>query len=668
MKDSLRKLADWFDDRTGARQLMHDSLYEDVPGGSRWIYISGSMLVFAFVTQAITGLFLWMFYSAGSQNAWESVYWIQNRMQGGWFLRGVHHYMAQAMVVLLPLHLLQVVICKAYVKPREINFWLGLVLMQITLALGLTGYLLPWDQKGYWATKVATELMSLPPGGNYIQKLVVGGSEYGHYTLTRFFAMHAGVLPALLIGVLVLHVAMFRKHGITAVGADRRPAEYFWPGQVFKDAAGCLVLMGIVVAIVIHHHGADLGPPAEPTEAYGAARPEWYYLFLFQLLKKFHNEFVGAIVVPGAVMAFLFALPLVAKIKYGHVVNVCVILILVGTAGYLTYEAIDHDNYRDKRDLLTAPSATDLERIDASQKFHLSKDLANQEYQRVEQLIDFYGIPKQGATLGLVRDDPEIQGPRLFLRNCASCHSYQPDEQNPVALPGPNAEHLEHGDMGAPNLYGFASRAWLTGLLNPERIIDDDYFGATLHAQQIDGGFKSGGMVEYVCDTLTDLSQQQQAQLKDLIATLSAEANLPQQAEQDATSRANGQLKKGREALVNEFSCIDCHKFHDEGDLGSAPDLTGYGSANWLREFISDPNHERFYAATDPADPATNDRMPAFARFTDAAKNQLTDHEIEMLVLWLRSDKQDLKQWEQRRSAATAYEADPVSPPAVDPP
>jgi len=668
MKDSFRKLADWFDDRTGARQLMHDSLYEDVPGGSRWIYVSGSMLVFAFVTQAITGLFLWMFYSAGSQNAWESVYWIQNRMQGGWFLRGVHHYMAQAMVVLLPLHLLQVVICKAYVKPREINFWLGLVLMQITLALGLTGYLLPWDQKGYWATKVATELMSLPPGGNYIQKLVVGGSEYGHYTLTRFFAMHAGVLPALLIGVLVLHVAMFRKHGITAVGADRRPAEYFWPGQVFKDAAACLVLMGIVVAIVIQHHGADLGPPAEPTEAYGAARPEWYYLFLFQLLKKFHNEFVGAIVVPGAVMGFLFALPLVAKIKYGHVLNVCVILILIGTAGYLTFEAIDHDNYRDKQDLLTSPSATDLERIDASQKFHLAKDLANQEYRRVEQLIDFYGIPKQGATLGLVRDDPEIQGPRLFLRNCASCHSYQPDTPTPVALPGPSTEHLEHGDLGAPNLYGFASRAWLTGLLNPEGILDDDYFGRTAHAQQTEGSFKSGGMVEYVCDTLTDLSPQQQAQLKDLIATLSAEANLPQQAEDDSTSRSNGQLKRGQDALVNEFSCIDCHKFHDEGDLGSAPDLTGYGSADWLRKFISDPNHERFYPATDPADPAVNDRMPAFARFADASKNQLSNHEIEMLVLWLRSDKQDLKHWEQRRSAAAAYESDPVSQPAVDPP
>jgi ubiquinol-cytochrome c reductase cytochrome b subunit len=182
------KITDWLDNRTGYRHAVTDALYETVPGGSRWIYVTGSMLVFAFITQMVTGLFLWMSYSPGSQNAWESVYYIQNVMQGGWMLRGIHHYMAQAMVALLPLHLLQVVFFRAYVAPREINYWLGLILMLIVLALGLTGYLLPWDQKGYWATKVATELMALPPGGAFMQKLAVGGSEYGHLTLTRFFA------------------------------------------------------------------------------------------------------------------------------------------------------------------------------------------------------------------------------------------------------------------------------------------------------------------------------------------------------------------------------------------------------------------------------------------------------------------------------------------------
>src|SRR5690606_26933558 len=127
-------------------------------------------------------------------------------------------FAAQAMVVLLILHLMQVVIDGAYRAPREVNFWLGLVLMQIVMFLGLTGYLLPWDQKGYYATQVATEIIgSAPIAGPYVQQLLQGGNQYGNLTLTRFFALHAGILPALLIGFLALHIYVFRRHGIHAV-------------------------------------------------------------------------------------------------------------------------------------------------------------------------------------------------------------------------------------------------------------------------------------------------------------------------------------------------------------------------------------------------------------------------------------------------------------------
>src|SRR6202012_5130999 len=196
------KLLDWLDDRTGYRDLAREALYERIPGGARWRYVWGSTLVFTFSVQVITGLFLWMAYSPSAQTAWESVYFLQNQVWGGAFLRGIHHFMAQAMVVLLVLHLMQVVIDGAYRAPREVNFWLGLVLMQIVLALSLTGYLLPWDQKGYWATIVATNIASIVPGvGEQLERLIVGGSEYGHHTLTRFFALHAGVLPGALIGL-----------------------------------------------------------------------------------------------------------------------------------------------------------------------------------------------------------------------------------------------------------------------------------------------------------------------------------------------------------------------------------------------------------------------------------------------------------------------------------
>src|SRR5262249_21269268 len=159
--------------------FLHEALYERIPGGARWRYVWGSTLVFTFFVQVVTGIFLWMAYSPSKTTAWESVYYIQYEMTGGWFLRGLHHYTAQAMIVLLALHLMQVVIDGAYKAPREFNFWLGVVLMLIILGLSLTGYLLPWDQKGYWATRVATTIAGGTPGvGNEVKTLIVGGSDY----------------------------------------------------------------------------------------------------------------------------------------------------------------------------------------------------------------------------------------------------------------------------------------------------------------------------------------------------------------------------------------------------------------------------------------------------------------------------------------------------------
>jgi ubiquinol-cytochrome c reductase cytochrome b subunit len=149
------------------------------------------------------------------------------------------------MNVLLVLHLLQVVIDGAYRAPREINFWFGFFLLQIVLALSLTGYLLPWDQKGFWATKVTTNIMGIVPfAGPILQRLIIGGAEYGHHTLTRFFALHAGVLPATVILLVFWHIYLFRRHGITAKDPKRNPDEKFWPDQVLKDVSPAWPLVG----------------------------------------------------------------------------------------------------------------------------------------------------------------------------------------------------------------------------------------------------------------------------------------------------------------------------------------------------------------------------------------------------------------------------------------
>ncbi len=565
----LGKLFNWFDDRTGYRALMHDALYENIPGGSRWRYVWGSTLVFTFTIQVITGLVLWMAYSPSENTAWESVNYIQYEMQGGWLLRGIHHFTAQAMVVLLVIHLAQVVIDGAYKAPREVNFWIGLILMQIVLGLSLTGYLLPWDQKGYWATRVATNLMSLVPVvGVKLQQLVVGGNDYNHHTVTRFFALHAGVLPILLVGFLVAHVAVFRRQGICAKPSKRKD-QTFWPEQILKDGVACLAVLAAVIFLSVYL-GAESSAPADGAREYSAARPEWYFLFLFQFLKWFEGmgafgEFLGAIAIPGFFMAMLFAMPFFGRFKAGHVFNVVLLFVLLGGAGYLTYEAIEED--------LANPDLQNDVWI-AHESAGLSVELAGQ------------GIPVEGAR-HMMRTNPKSLALRTFTDTCLTCHAYNDGAGHGFAME----------KATAPNLYGFSTEKWISALLDPKQVDGPHFFGGT--------GMKEGDMVGFVKESRQkddggEIAIDDKA-AGQIAAALAAEAG----AEVDPEV-----LRQGR-ALI-EKTCIDCHKFHDEGYLGSAPDLTGYGSREWLIGMIGNPSHERFYGHLED-----EQAMPAFGQVKD---------------------------------------------------
>jgi quinol-cytochrome oxidoreductase complex cytochrome b subunit/mono/diheme cytochrome c family protein len=370
----LAKLRDWFDNRTGYRKLISVLLIEHIPGGAKWRYVWGSCLAFVFSVQLITGLLLMTAYSPGDSTAWGSVYFIQYQMDFGWLIRGLHHFGSQTMVVLLGLHMLQVVIAGAHLPPREINWWLGLMLLGAVLALSLTGYLLPWDQKGYWATQVATNIAGNLPGlGAWIQKVVVGGPAYGHHTLTRFYALHVGILPAVVIALTILHLTVFRRHKLTTP-KDAEGEGWFWPDQAFKDLVVSLLIFGVMLALVVMGHGnpippdsdaptpslyerwahagreglgANLDAPADPARPY-PARPEWYFLFLFQLLKYFEGpqEIIGTVIIPNGVLVLLALLPLLGYGRmrgFGHVFGVVVVTgLLVGVAS-LTCQALADD-------------------------------------------------------------------------------------------------------------------------------------------------------------------------------------------------------------------------------------------------------------------------------------------------------------------------------------
>lgn len=613
----LTKLSDWFDDRTGYKATLHEALFERIPGGARWRYVWGSTLVFAFVTQLITGIFLWMHYSPSTQTAWESVYYIEHEMTGGWLLRGVHHFMAQAMIVLMAIHLMQVVIDGAYRAPREINFWLGLLLMLTVFGLGLTGYLLPWDQKGYWATKVATNIAGVTPVvGDYLKQLAVGGNEYGHHTLTRFFALHAGVLPGAMMGLIALHLAMFRKYGVTAVDADKHPDADFWPDQVLKDGVACLAVL-LTVCGLSYWMGAELGAPADPSLAYNAARPEWYYLFLFQFLKFFKGEtgeFLGAQVIPGLVFGLMMLMPIIGRWKLGHRFNVAFLLILMLGAGGLTAAALYEDRNGETQ---------------KSKDFLAAVELAHAEGERAQELAS-EGIPPEGA-LKLVREDTKIAGLRLFERNCAVCHTHY-DINGQITDP---LRTIHSPDAVASNLFGFGSRAWMQGMLDAEQVAGEHYFGRTIHAE--------GDMVTWVRDNIrdgkADLEGEELAEFEqqvELVAmAISAEAKLGYQQSQDKTDAAK--IVEGRDLAINQFACTDCHKLGDEGYLGTAPDLTGYASRQWLIDFIANPQVERFYLPDNYDE--TERMMPGFAVHADKpALNKLSQQELGLIADWLRQE------------------------------
>jgi ubiquinol-cytochrome c reductase cytochrome b subunit len=594
----MRSLFDWLDNRAGVRKLAREALYENVPGGARWRYVWGSTLTFAIGVQFITGIFLWMGYSPSAQTAWESVNYIQNHMWGGWLLRGIHHYTAQAMTVLLVLHLMQVVIDGAYKAPREVNFWFGLLLLLLVLGLSLTGYLLPWDQKGFWATKVATNIMLITPGiGQSLQRVVIGGADYGHETLTRFFALHAGLLPGALVALIVGHIYLFRFHGLKAREPKRKPDATFWPDQVLMDAVACLAVLATVLFLIVRHRifsptgqlGAELGAPADPSEPFSAARPDWYFLFLFQFLKYFpsHTEVWGAIIIPSLLLAVVFLMPFLGRWNLGHRFNLGLLCALLIGAGLLTFLALAEDG--------------------RNADYQLAVRNADREAERVKVLAQApTGIPAAGAVT-LLRHDPYTQGPKLFAAHCASCHRFDGNDGTGRPVKDPQL---------ASDLKGFGSRAWLAGLLNPERISTTNYFGGTK--------FKDSKMCKFVKKDVAGYTQEQQEQLKKVIDAVSGEAKLKSQQADDLRDKTL--VTDGCNLIKDAMKCTDCHQFHTPDPDATAPDLTGWGSRDWITKFINNPAHPDLYGTR-------NDRMPAFGE-----KQILDPAQIGLLADWLRGD------------------------------
>ena len=349
----------WFDERLGTRRLLAAFLYRRLPSTVGWFQTLGSASLFLLVVQITTGVFLAFYYVPSVEHAYGSIEYI-NQLPFGAFVRGVHRWSASLLVILVVLHLLRVFFMGAYKYPREASWVVGVLLLGVVFVFGFTGYLLPWDQKAYWATVVGTHLAEWTPWvGEAIARLLKGGPDVGVRTLGRFYAFHVLFLPAILLLLVALHMVMVIRQGIApppvkgmAVVRREEYAERYEAskaeGRTFREHLVRDGLVALVVLLIASWLALSVGAPleeiADSTTTTYVPRPEWYFYFLFELLWWFPGRWtvVPAFWIPTVGFLLLLALPFMdrrpARSPLQRPVASSVAAILLAGVVFLTYK------------------------------------------------------------------------------------------------------------------------------------------------------------------------------------------------------------------------------------------------------------------------------------------------------------------------------------------
>ena len=302
------------------------------------------MLLFLLALQLVSGIVLSMYYVATPDYAYDSVRYLTDRVMFGGFVRGLHFFGASFIVVAAVAHMARVVMFGSYKQPREVTWLTGVALLLIIMGFALTGYLLPWDQKAYWATTVTINIArSAPLFGEQIAAVMRGGSELGALTLLRWYAVHVLLLPAALIALTVTHLYLMRRHGISGpITPKPGAAKPFYPYHALRDSLAVAAVFAVLIALAATVR-VPLDGVADPSDASYVPRPEWYFLSLFQLLKYFPGplEPVATLIIPGAVVTFVALVPFLDRRPDRHpskrpLVMAAFGLLAVG-AGALTY-------------------------------------------------------------------------------------------------------------------------------------------------------------------------------------------------------------------------------------------------------------------------------------------------------------------------------------------
>jgi quinol-cytochrome oxidoreductase complex cytochrome b subunit len=345
---------DWLQERFDIEAVKSFAAKKQVPVffGSVWYYLGGVSL-FLFIIQVLTGILLALYYQPGAATSYESVKFIVSKVEFGWLMREIHSWSANLFVFTIFLHMFTVFFSKAYKKPRELTWLSGMMLLLLAMVFGFSGYLLPWNELAYFATKVGTDITGAVPFiGEFLSKLLRAGDDVSGATLTRFYSIHTAILPLVFIVFLGLHLTMIQVQGMhipesmEKVPENKRKMMPFFPNFVLRDLIVWLIVLNIIALLAVFFPW-ELGLKADSlASAPAGIRPEWYFMFMFQTLKLlpahilFIEGEVFGILLFGLGGAIWFLVPFLEKPKYSRLwtafgVGILAYIITLTVWGYL---------------------------------------------------------------------------------------------------------------------------------------------------------------------------------------------------------------------------------------------------------------------------------------------------------------------------------------------
>jgi cytochrome b6 len=344
MKKIGENIFSWLDKRFNLTPLIDFLSKKQVPIHNHTIwYYMGGVTLFLFIVQLISGILLLFYYRPGADSAYESIRFILTKVNFGWLVRSIHSWSANLMILFAFIHMFSTYFTRAYRKPRELTWVTGFILLLIAMAFGFSGYLLPWNELAYFATKVGTDIAgSLPLIGDFLLKLLRGGDDVTGATLTRFYAFHVAMLPAIFSIFLILHIIFIQRQGMSEpehfeeIPEEKKKWMPFFPNFLLRDLLLWLIVLGILLFLSVYYPW-DLGFKADPfASAPAGIKPEWYFMFMFQTLKYIpahmffiEGEIVGVLLFGIAGIAWMLVPFFEIKAKREKRLNLMTIIGLV---------------------------------------------------------------------------------------------------------------------------------------------------------------------------------------------------------------------------------------------------------------------------------------------------------------------------------------------------